>query len=796
MSGPFQATPTNFFSPRQISGCLLWLDANDPNGTGVVSTAGSVMTNWVDKSGSNNTVTANGSPVFSNYNSRNAVYINSNWFSRAGTYAIANTTIFFVFSMSTPVGDKSYFQMGANPNSSGGDTTTFFSDANVARPGGTAAGRIYFGSGGSTLLSTQFPTATAADAIPYCIQTARITSSPFVENFRNGALQNSRTGTVARVNHSGLIVGSSNGGWQWTGYMSEIIVYNSALSDTARQQVEGYLATKWNLQANLPGSNPYSSTPLYSSYPFPALISPSINTVTRIPYGTNAAAFLPPQISGCGLWLDGRDPNGNNRTPSVGTSIATWVDKSGLAANATSVGTQATFASGGGLLFATNGAYNTPYSASLTNESLFIVFRYTTPNSQKALVAQTGDGGRAITITAGATTAAFESSVYNVAFGAVSPSTTVPQNAIGIGELVTTNSNMAIWYNGTPFGTPTTVTITPGRTSVVGGAYNAGSPNTSQYFGGTLFEIIGYTAALTTAQRQQVEGYLAWKWNLVSSLPNGHPYKVPQIVPFPYQIRQGGQVIWSPLTITGCGLWLDAADRNTITFSGSNITSWRDKSATNTTAITSNGASANPILFQNSGVYINNNSSLFYDASTYSMMVVQSNIMISSDYTIAIVVNNPTNTTPALFSDQRAAGASETRSQLNHGFIFEVSTGGSGRTTSPNTAAGTGTRILIGTSVPAQSQFFNNGSLTGSNTTAITSYSTDAGGLPTLGGYRDTETARTDNSWFTGTMFEVIFYTSALTTSQRQQVEGYLAWKWRIQSSLPANHPYRNIPPI
>jgi hypothetical protein len=48
--------------------------------------------------------------------------------------------------------------------------------------------------------------------------------------------------------------------------------------------------------------------------------------------------------------------------------------------------------------------------------------------------------------------------------------------------------------------------------------------------------------------------------------------------------------------------------------------------------------------------------------------------------------------------------------------------------------------------------------------------------------------------WWNGFIGEVIVYNSALSTRQRQQVEGYLAWKWGLCVSLPANHPYKNIP--
>ena len=48
---------------------------------------------------------------------------------------------------------------------------------------------------------------------------------------------------------------------------------------------------------------------------------------------------------------------------------------------------------------------------------------------------------------------------------------------------------------------------------------------------------------------------------------------------------------------------------------------------------------------------------------------------------------------------------------------------------------------------------------------------------------------------YDGLIGEVIHYTTALTTAQRQNVEGYLAWKWGLVSSLPANHPFKQWPP-
>jgi hypothetical protein len=41
---------------------------------------------------------------------------------------------------------------------------------------------------------------------------------------------------------------------------------------------------------------------------------------------------------------------------------------------------------------------------------------------------------------------------------------------------------------------------------------------------------------------------------------------------------------------------------------------------------------------------------------------------------------------------------------------------------------------------------------------------------------------------------EVIIYSNALDNFGRQQIEGYLAWKWGLTSVLPSTHPYKNSP--
>jgi hypothetical protein len=47
----------------------------------------------------------------------------------------------------------------------------------------------------------------------------------------------------------------------------------------------------------------------------------------------------------------------------------------------------------------------------------------------------------------------------------------------------------------------------------------------------------------------------------------------------------------------------------------------------------------------------------------------------------------------------------------------------------------------------------------------------------------------------TGGLYEILNFTSTLTSSDREKVEGYLAWKYGIQANLPVSHPYFSSPP-
>lgn len=54
----------------------------------------------------------------------------------------------------------------------------------------------------------------------------------------------------------------------------------------------------------------------------------------------------------------------------------------------------------------------------------------------------------------------------------------------------------------------------------------------------------------------------------------------------------------------------------------------------------------------------------------------------------------------------------------------------------------------------------------------------------------------TPGNVYRGDLAELMVFSSALSTDHAELIEGYLAWKWGLQSQLPALHPYKLAAPL
>ena len=314
------------------------------------------------------------------------------------------------------------------------------------------------------------------------------------------------------------------------GDIGEIVWYQNPVSDTQRQQVEGYLAQKWGLTSSLPSSHPGRSTTLYrSDYT-------KQNVMTALPY---YAAFTPRQISGCALWLDAADPAGNGVIPANNSTLSTWVDKSGNGVNMTGSSLQPTF-----LTTAYNGKPTVSFAAvqgssyqtlsnastnlynSVNNISIFIAIYIpaTTPNfpspiSLFGIVTIYMRGGSAGGIGAG--------NLYPWSFNNNGNFVFSLNNFVSVNNYYICcfqfDTNQTFFMNGdTGTGGPTAFTLGSSTNIPIYIGYSG--YNASDGFNGYISEIITYNTAVSTAQRQQIESYLAQKWGLTASLPGGHSH--------------------------------------------------------------------------------------------------------------------------------------------------------------------------------------------------------------------------------------------------------------------------------
>ena len=511
MSQPFMRRIPPF-SPTQISGCQLWLDAADS--ATISFSSGTSVSQWNDKSGANNhalqATTANQPSTYTSANGLTGMnFGTSNFFRGSFSSPITGTTLSAFVILNMNASTYNYGRALSLSTSNNNDYIGGAGGTNIARNAGNVAlwAEAFGGSG---------------IAGPFSINTSTnyIVDSMFDGTTHIAYLNGSNVASVATSSSFSIYLFGigfqayqlvSSGADYWIGYINEVIVYNTALTEAQRQNIESYLAQKWGLKGNLPNGHPGFTSVLYPSS--------RVQSLTPMTY---AFTFTPTGVAGCALWLDANDINGNGTTPSNGSTVTTWVDKSGNGNNATSVGTP-TY--GTNLVLLGGSAYFTVpgVSANSSNEALFIVVNWSSSGADyPAFIATSLDGGRYLS-TEKASQTLFGSSYY-VATTSVGTAGATPYNTQIMVEMMTTSLVNTVYTNGGNAGSPVSVTYSGGGTTIIGTGIH-GSPQGSQYLTGNLYEILIYNTAFTTTQRQQVEGYLTWKWGLQSQLPASHPYK-------------------------------------------------------------------------------------------------------------------------------------------------------------------------------------------------------------------------------------------------------------------------------
>ena len=345
----------------------------------------------------------------------------------------------------------------------------------------------------------------------------------------------------------------------------------------------------------------------------------------------------------------------------------------------------------------------------------------------------------------------------------------IPTGVWGNIQVVWNGTTMAIYTNGTFAYNNSAQTITGPGSVDSGAAYVIGRNWTNlEYMIGEIGEVRIYNAAISSTQVYA---------DYYESLPT---FRNQLLLLKAVDFKQ--TPVTDPTTIPGCQLWLDSSDQTTLTLSGSTVTEWRDKSgqANNTTTVTGTPtySAGQGIVFNGSSYFIGNFNTPItqttvtaFAVATLSAGNTASNRLLSVGTTGTPDYTN-SESSPIIFGNEQIMYTGRYGAQYNSGVSI---------------AAYDTAFLLSVNQYPAYQSMSLNGntpvSINGSSS-AFNLVNYAVGGE--LGG---------DPSIYNGTIKEILVYNTGFTDPQRRLVEGYLAWKWGLESQLPSSHPYRYTRP-
>jgi len=233
--------------------------------------------------------------------------------------------------------------------------------------------------------------------------------------------------------------------------------------------------------------------------------------------------------------------------------------------------------------------------------------------------------------------------------------------------------------------------------------------------------------------------------------------------------------LWTPADTTEA-LWLDGADSSTITQVGGVISQLNDKSGNSRNA-TQASTSKRPTVAANS---VNGLDTILFDAVDDGM-ITNYNFQQANSWTMFLVASQGSGGRRAVQSTGKNAMFNMYRAASNVVFIDLAIRFANWE--SINTLS----MAALVAPPSGNFSFFGNGTDLTDRARAVTSW----GGNVCLGA----EGPLYPNEVFNGTFCELIIVATSQTTLQRQEFEGYLAWKWGLQGRLPVGHPYKDSPP-
>jgi hypothetical protein len=476
-------------------------------------------------------------------------------------------------------------------------------------------------------------------------------------------------------------------------------------------------------------------------------------------------AFLPTSIIGCGLWLDGADVS--SLTFSSGSNISQWKDKSASSNHFNlTVGTSTAILDSGKpvVSFADATVMTSTNQISFSGISaFFIVSKMTKSTTDFQDLLGFPNIGNAFSLRFANNVLIFdELSTNYYVNGNLNPSYTSNAYLNTYSMIATTSPRV----NRTTF-------ISLSDNWLLSGF-------TQRFYKGNIAEFIFYPGGVRPSQRQKIEGYLAHKWGLQSTLPADHPFKSAAPV-------GSSTAPPLPISISGCQLWLDGADSSSLVMSGSNVITWKDKSfyEHNMDTLTTTASWTGTATYPTVGTSINGKSTVNFTPQAGLKQSLTLEGVTNLFWVGRIAAPIDSGGAPQYFL--LGSDGSYDWSAGNYGgrFMDAVNAQASIQSASPTSLFTSDTRAVTNTT-------FNNVFMP----TAPSVFLLSVAGIGGLTRYQGICYDRLGvHIGWCGDLAEVVIFNSTLTAANREKVEGYLAHKWGIQSTLPANHPYRNTAP-
>ncbi len=242
-----------------------------------------------------------------------------------------------------------------------------------------------------------------------------------------------------------------------------------------------------------------------------------------------------------------------------------------------------------------------------------------------------------------------------------------------------------------------------------------------------------------------------------------------------------------PTNISGCRSWMDTMDASSYTLSGTSVLTVTDKADNNT--------------FTKTGSIVSKYNGSDKTTSGFDMTIgnlkktiTSMPLYVHTAFFVTKLDSYPTTAgSPCMSFASSTSGSSQFHRPLDYATTFRTVAFGQSVIVAAASGATTNSMIFSGTysNKVISSRYFDAGTENSYGTTGSSDYNTDAS-VVLIGA--DGATGQTGVFSWPGTVREVIVYGSVLSDTERRTVEGYLAWKWGLQSILSSTHPYKNVP--